>query len=140
MKHAHIHITGIVQGVGMRPFVYRTAMAHGISGWVLNAGDGVHIEASAENASALDAFVRALRGLDVYEKMAHFSGHVCLFHGAKDGVVPLSYSERAAEAYPDSELIVFPEEGHGFSPQAMQDVNRRLLERIRSGLFFPSKK
>ncbi len=61
MKHAHIHITGIVQGVGMRPFVYRTAMAHGISGWVLNAGDGVHIEASAENASALDAFVRALR-------------------------------------------------------------------------------
>ena len=61
MKHVHIHITGIVQGVGMRPFVYRTAMAHGISGWVLNAGDGVHIEASAENASALDAFVRALR-------------------------------------------------------------------------------
>lgn len=61
MKYVHIHITGIVQGVGMRPFVYRTAMAHGISGWVLNAGDGVHIEASAENASALDAFVRALR-------------------------------------------------------------------------------
>lgn len=61
MKHVHIHITGIVQGVGMRPFVYRTAMAHGISGWVLNAGDGVRIEASAENASALDAFVCALR-------------------------------------------------------------------------------
>lgn len=61
MALAHIHITGIVQGVGMRPFVYRTAMTHGISGWVLNAGDGVHIEASAENAPALDAFVRALR-------------------------------------------------------------------------------
>lgn len=61
MALVHIHITGIVQGVGMRPFVYRTAMAHGISGWVLNAGDGVHIEASAENPSTLDAFVRALR-------------------------------------------------------------------------------
>lgn len=86
------------------------------------------------------AFVRALRKLNVYEKMAQFSGHVCLFHGAKDGVVPLSYSERAAKAYPDAELTVYPEEGHGFSSQAMQDVNRRLLGRISSGLFFPSKK
>lgn len=59
MRYAHIHVTGIVQGVGMRPFVYREAMAHGICGWVLNAGDGVHIEAHAP-ADALDAFVAAL--------------------------------------------------------------------------------
>ncbi len=59
MRHVHIHVTGIVQGVGMRPFVYREAMAHGICGWVLNAGDGVHIEAHAP-AGALDAFVAAL--------------------------------------------------------------------------------
>lgn len=59
MRHVHIHVTGIVQGVGMRPFVYREAIAHGICGWVLNAGDGVHIEAHAP-ADALDAFVAAL--------------------------------------------------------------------------------
>lgn len=59
MRHAHIHVTGIVQGVGMRPFVYREAMAHGICGWVLNAGDGVHIEAHAPSES-LDKFVDAL--------------------------------------------------------------------------------
>ena len=59
MRHVHIHVTGIVQGVGMRPFVYREAMAHGICGWVLNAGDGVHIEAHAP-VDALDAFVAAL--------------------------------------------------------------------------------
>lgn len=59
MRHVHIHMTGIVQGVGMRPFVYREAMAHGICGWVLNAGDGVHIEAHAP-ADALDTFVAAL--------------------------------------------------------------------------------
>jgi len=59
MRHAHIHVTGIVQGVGMRPFVYREAMAHGICGWVLNAGDGVHIEAHAPSES-LDKFVAAL--------------------------------------------------------------------------------
>ena len=59
MRHVHIHVTGIVQGVGMRPFVYREAMAHGICGWVLNAGDGVHVEAHA-CAEALGDFVAAL--------------------------------------------------------------------------------
>ena len=59
MRHVHIHVTGIVQGVGMRPFVYREAMAHGICGWVLNAGDGVHVEAHASD-EALDGFVAAL--------------------------------------------------------------------------------
>lgn len=59
MRHAHIHVTGIVQGVGMRPFVYREAMAHGICGWVLNAGDGVHIEAHALSET-LDEFIAAL--------------------------------------------------------------------------------
>lgn len=59
MRHAHIHVTGIVQGVGMRPFVYREAIAHGICGWVLNAGDGVHIEVHAY-AEAVDGFVAAL--------------------------------------------------------------------------------
>ena len=59
MRHVHIHVTGIVQGVGMRPFVYREAMAYGICGWVLNAGDGVHVEAHASGA-AVDGFVAAL--------------------------------------------------------------------------------
>lgn len=59
MRHVHIHVTGIVQGVGMRPFVYREAMAHGICGWVLNAGDGVHVEAHASGA-AVDGFVAVL--------------------------------------------------------------------------------
>lgn len=60
VQRVHIHITGIVQGVGMRPFVYREAVAAGVHGWVLNAGDGVHIEAAAEQ-TVLDAFIRALR-------------------------------------------------------------------------------
>ena len=59
MRHVHIHVTGIVQGVGMRPFVYREAMTHDICGWVLNAGDGVHVEAHA-CAEALEDFVAAL--------------------------------------------------------------------------------
>lgn len=51
-----IHVTGVVQGVGFRPFVYRAATQNLISGWVLNAVDGVDIHAEGES-NLLDAFV-----------------------------------------------------------------------------------
>lgn len=39
-----VNVTGIVQGVGFRPFVYRTALLHGLNGYVRNRGDaGVEI-------------------------------------------------------------------------------------------------
>jgi hydrogenase maturation protein HypF len=40
-----IHITGIVQGVGFRPFVYQLADRHALTGWVCNTSSGVDIEA-----------------------------------------------------------------------------------------------
>lgn len=40
-----IRVEGIVQGVGFRPFVYRTATRHGIRGFVRNIGGCVEIEA-----------------------------------------------------------------------------------------------
>jgi len=41
---AEIKVSGIVQGVGFRPFVYRTALANGLVGFVRNRGDaGVEI-------------------------------------------------------------------------------------------------
>src|SRR5579883_1915498 len=51
-----ITIRGAVQGVGFRPFVYRLASRLGLTGWVTNACDGVHIEAESTK-DALDEFV-----------------------------------------------------------------------------------
>lgn len=51
-----IHVTGIVQGVGFRPFIYRLAKKYLINGWVLNATDGVFIHAEGEG-KLLDEFV-----------------------------------------------------------------------------------
>lgn len=45
-----IKITGIVQGVGFRPHVYRLAMENRIRGWVLNSSAGVVIEAEGDQA------------------------------------------------------------------------------------------
>ncbi len=41
---ARIDCVGLVQGVGFRPTVQRLASTKGLSGWVLNHGDGVTVE------------------------------------------------------------------------------------------------
>jgi hydrogenase maturation protein HypF len=43
-ERAKVIVRGMVQGVGFRPFVYRLATQLKLSGWVLNAGQGVFIE------------------------------------------------------------------------------------------------
>lgn len=44
MKSYRIKVTGLVQGVGFRPFIYRLAMEQHLKGWVENRNDGVVIE------------------------------------------------------------------------------------------------
>ncbi|MBN1142442.1 MAG: carbamoyltransferase HypF [Deltaproteobacteria bacterium] len=60
VSRKEIRIEGVVQGVGFRPFVYRTALNYGVTGWVLNDPRGVVIEAEGEEPS-LAGFIRSLR-------------------------------------------------------------------------------
>ena len=53
-------VSGIVQGVGFRPFVYRLAREYGLAGCVWNDSAGVGIEAEGP-AAALDAFAEDVR-------------------------------------------------------------------------------
>jgi hydrogenase maturation protein HypF len=57
---AKIHITGIVQGVGFRPFVYGLTKRYELNGWVRNTSAGVDIEVDGEQ-DVLDAFVKSLQ-------------------------------------------------------------------------------
>ncbi len=54
-----IEVSGVVQGVGFRPFVWRLAERLGISGWVRNHDGSVEIHAEGPFAS-LEAFCAAL--------------------------------------------------------------------------------
>jgi hydrogenase maturation protein HypF len=60
MPGLRVHITGIVQGVGFRPFVYNLAARSNLKGWVKNTSAGVDIEVDGEQ-DVLDAFVQALQ-------------------------------------------------------------------------------
>jgi hydrogenase maturation protein HypF len=58
-KGLKIHIRGLVQGVGFRPFIYRLALRHGLSGWVENRNDGVLIQAEGSEKKLI-AFLQEI--------------------------------------------------------------------------------
>jgi hydrogenase maturation protein HypF len=55
-RRLHYHFSGIVQGVGFRPFIYRTAVSHELGGFVYNSPGGVVVEVEGPDA-ALDSFL-----------------------------------------------------------------------------------
>ena len=59
IRHLSIHIEGIVQGVGFRPFVYNLARENNLTGSVCNTTNGVyvHVEGCAD---AIDRFLTIL--------------------------------------------------------------------------------
>lgn len=59
MQAFHIHITGMVQGVGFRPWVHKLATRFQLDGSVLNGLDGVHIYC-AGNENIVEEFYQYL--------------------------------------------------------------------------------
>jgi hydrogenase maturation protein HypF len=55
-----LRVTGVVQGVGFRPFVYRLAARHSLAGWVRNVAGTVEIHVEGE-PTRLDVFERELK-------------------------------------------------------------------------------
>jgi len=61
LPRARISVSGLIQGIGFRPFVYRIAVKRGLKGYVRNLGDaGVRIEVSGPR-EAIEDFLRALK-------------------------------------------------------------------------------
>ncbi len=91
LSGSRIHITGVVQGVGFRPFVYGLAGRYGLAGWVRNSSAGVDIEVDGP-PEALASFARALRAeapalaridtLEVTERPPHGAGRFEIVHSA----------------------------------------------------------
>jgi hydrogenase maturation protein HypF len=59
LSRKKLKITGVVQGVGFRPFVYRLAQTHALAGWVRNTSTCVEIEVEGF-ADSLEQFVRQI--------------------------------------------------------------------------------
>ncbi|MGE4542596.1 MAG: carbamoyltransferase HypF [Pedobacter sp.] len=82
-KRVRVHIQGIVQGVGFRPFVYRLAAAHALSGWVMNTPAGVVLEAQGQT-HAIRRFL-----VDLQDQVPPLA----LVSGVQTGEMPVTEAE-----------------------------------------------
>ena len=57
---------------------------------------------------------RDAMSFDIYDIIRNYPGKVLILHGTADSIAPVSYSERAAEVFPDAELIRYEGANHGF--------------------------
>ena len=74
MIHAQIKVSGQVQGVGFRPFVFRLAHELGLAGWVRNDSSGVEISVEGERlqvARLLERLQSEPPALARVEKITH---------------------------------------------------------------------
>ena len=97
----HIHINGIVQGVGFRPFIFNLALEHQLAGWVRNSASGVDIEVTG-NKKDLQNFLEQiplaappLAEIDSIEsqeiKLQDFSGFkIVSSKGKRSDFIPVS--------------------------------------------------
>ena len=59
-------------------------------------------------------YAGVLMDYDFYQVIPQYDKKVLLVHGDKDGIVPVSYSEKAAQVYPSVQFEVLSGAGHGF--------------------------
>lgn len=98
-----IHITGLVQGVGFRPFIYRLAVARNLKGWVENRNDGVKIRISCTEAECVNFIEDIRNNAPLASSIYSIDYRVCIPAKFKDfRIVPSSnLSDEITEISPD---------------------------------------
>ena len=69
---------------------------------------------------------------DVYSEIGNYTKPVLLLHGDRDGIVPVSYADRAAEVYPDVEYHVISGGGHGFYGSTLDEAAKFILKFLQT--------
>jgi len=77
------------------------------------------------------SYVADVWDYDVYSEIGNYAKPVLLMHGDRDGIVPISYAEHAAEVYPDVDYYVIRGGGHGFYGNALDDAFSHILEYLQ---------
>ncbi len=104
-----ISVTGLVQGVGFRPFVYRLARKYNLNGWVVNRTEGLSIRIEGPSSLILD-FIEDLKNLaPVVSQVEEIKVDEAEYEGLKGFVILASQdnSDETSEISPD--IAVCPE-------------------------------
>ena len=76
-------------------------------------------------------FVTSIHDFYTFDHIGKFSKNVLILYGKKDNIVPYSVIEKAKNTYSKCELILYPNEGHGFSPATGVKARGEVLKFIQ---------
>lgn len=103
MRSWHIHIEGLVQGVGFRPRVFQLAAKMQLNGWVNNSSDGVHIEIDTLEHKAADFLSRLINNPPPLARITRYHMEEVAFR-PKQG-----FSIVGSDPHRDARLILPPD-------------------------------
>lgn len=123
IQRIHLHIQGIVQGVGFRPFVYRLASELNLKGWIVNSTQGVTIEIEGPQ-TVLEQFQERLQKEKPYHALIQtIETTQCEPVGFKD------FSIRSSDQSGEKTTLLLPD--IATCPDCLNDIfdpsNRRYL-------------
>jgi len=96
IRAVRVLVSGVVQGVGFRPFIYRLACRFGFCGYVKNVGPGVEIHLERGRAVDSGAFLRAVRlEKPPLARIEEIKTHPAPFRGYKNFRVLASRREKS---------------------------------------------
>ena len=67
-------------------------------------------------------YIEDMWDYDVYKEIGNYKKKVLLMHGDQDEIVPLKYSDQAAQVYVDVAYFVIKGSGHGFHGSAFEEA------------------
>lgn len=70
------------------------------------------------------------QAIDVYSEIGKYEGPVTIYHGTDDHTVPIAYSQRALEVYPDAQLTEEEGQDHGFDASTQYAIAEELVSFI----------
>lgn len=76
-------------------------------------------------------YVEDMWDYDVYDEIGNYTDKVLLMHGNADSIVPISYSDLAAETYEDVDYYVIDGAGHGFNGDAFDEAIRHIFDYLQ---------
>lgn len=99
----YITITGLVQGVGFRPFIYRMADRYELPGWVENSNEGVKLHVEGEKV-IIDDFIHSIRQeAPIASDIKNISSRKTIVENFREFVIKKSedHSESITDVSPD---------------------------------------
>ncbi len=100
LQHYALILTGHIQGVGFRPFVYQLAHRYQLMGWIKNADGTVHIHIQGEEEAIHNFIIDLLEHPPPLAKPHLFSKHLCeLTHFTQFEILPSSTTAQKYQLY-----------------------------------------